>query len=75
MLPHADFGDSECCGLLRGVIPDDTAHIECNECGAVVWVVPPVELRKTLTEMELELAVATEKAHMALTGRKRLAKI
>jgi hypothetical protein len=60
MLPHSDFGDADCCGLLRGVVRDDTAHIECNECGAVVRVVPPAELRKMLTEMELELAVAAE---------------
>lgn len=55
MLPHSDFGDSECCGLLAGVIRDDAAHIECKECGAVVRVVPPAELRKALTEMELEV--------------------
>lgn len=60
MLPHADFGDTDCCGLLRGVVRDDIAHIECNECGAVVRVVPLAELRKTLTEMELEHAVAAE---------------
>jgi hypothetical protein len=34
MLPHPGVGDSECCGLLRGVIRDDTAHTERNERGA-----------------------------------------
>jgi hypothetical protein len=60
MLPHSDFGASECCGLLLGVVRGDIAQIECNECGAIIRVIPSAELRATLTEMELELGVATE---------------
>jgi hypothetical protein len=60
MLPHSDFGDSECCGLLQGIVRGDAGQIVCNECGAVVRTLPPVELQKTLREMELELDVTTD---------------
>jgi hypothetical protein len=66
MLPHSDFGASEWCGLLLDVVRGDIAQIECNECVAVVGVVPPAELKKTLTEMELELRGTTETVHTAV---------
>jgi hypothetical protein len=60
-LPHADFGDPECCGCLNGVIRADHADIVCNDCGAVVRTVPLNDLEKTLNEMELKLDLATAK--------------
>lgn len=60
-IPHADFDDPECCGCLKGLIRDkDRAEIVCNECGAVVRVVPFADLQRTLDEMELSLEVASE---------------
>jgi len=53
-LPHAEFGDPDCCGCLKGILrKNQQAAIVCNECGAVVRTVPSAELQKTLDEMEL----------------------
>jgi hypothetical protein len=60
MIPHSDFGDPDCCGMLYGIIRGDVANIECNECEAVIRAVPPPALGKTLGEMELTLGVASE---------------
>jgi hypothetical protein len=59
-LPHSSFRDPDCCGCLNGIIRRDQASIVCNECEAVIRTVPSAELRKTLTEMELTLAICTE---------------
>ena len=60
-LPHADFGDPECCGCLNGIIfSAERADITCNECNAVVQSVPLKDLQRTLDEMELTLDVCTE---------------
>ena len=59
-LPHADFGDPDCCGCLYGVIHGSRAEILCNECGAVVRTLPAAELQQALNEMELTLDVCTE---------------
>ena len=58
-IPHADFGDPECCGFLQGVTIGSEAEIECNECGAVIRSVPVNDLQRTLQEMEATLDVAT----------------
>jgi hypothetical protein len=58
-IPHAEFGDPECCGCLNGIITGDTAEIVCNECNAIVRRVPASELRVVLSEMELVLDVAS----------------
>jgi uncharacterized protein (DUF983 family) len=59
MMAHADFGDPDCCGCLIGVVIDSQrAAITCNECAAEVRAVPAGDLRKTLDEMELGLALA-----------------
>lgn len=59
-LPHADFGDPDCCGCLNAVVRGDQADIVCNECGAVIRTVPAAALQQTLTEMELTLDICTE---------------
>ena len=59
-LPHADFGDPECCGCLCGTIREQQADIVCNECGTVVRTVPVADLQRTLDDMELTLDVCTE---------------
>jgi hypothetical protein len=59
-LPHSSFGDPDCCGCLNGILRGDQADIVCNECASVVRTVPSVELRQTLTEMELTLDMCIE---------------
>jgi hypothetical protein len=59
-LPHSEFGDSDCCGCLNGIICGEQAAIVCNECDAVIRTVPTGDLEQTLTAMELTLDVASE---------------
>jgi hypothetical protein len=62
ILPHADFGDPECCGLLFAKkAGDGQAAITCNECGLILKTVPINQLRITLDQMQLQLDVAVEK--------------
>lgn len=61
VIPHADFGDPECCGCLNGIIRGQQADIVCNECRNVVRSVPATNLRRALNEMELRLDLATAK--------------
>ena len=60
LLPHSDFGDPECCGLLFPVLRGDQADLTCNECGTVVRVVRAEDLRRTQDEMQLSLDIASE---------------
>jgi hypothetical protein len=53
ILPHSDFGDPECCGLLLPFERGDFVDIICNECGANVQTVEAADLRRTLNEMQL----------------------
>ena len=61
ILPHSEFGDPECCGLLFPVERGDLADITCNECGKIFRTVRVGDLWRALDEMELSLAVASEK--------------
>jgi hypothetical protein len=61
ILPHSDFGDAECCGLLLPFERGDFADIICNECGATIRTVRAAGLRRTLDEMQLKLDVASER--------------
>ena len=54
-LPHADFGDPDCCGCLNGIIRGDHADIVCNECGMVVRTLAAGDLQKAFDQMELTL--------------------
>jgi hypothetical protein len=60
ILPHSDFGDPECCGLLLPFVRGDFADITCNECGGIVQTVEAADLRRMLDEMQLNLDVASE---------------
>ena len=60
ILPHAEFGDPECCGLFFPLLNGEHADIICNECGKVYRSVPAADVEKTLDEMELEVAFCTE---------------
>lgn len=51
IFPHSDHGDPECCGLLMPVARGDQAHITCNECGALVSIVPLSHADAALAEM------------------------
>jgi hypothetical protein len=53
IIPHADFGDEECCGCLVGIANGERAHIVCNECGSIIRTVPAADLQKTLNQMEI----------------------
>jgi len=59
IIPHSDFGSPDCCGCLVGIVVGERASIVCNECSAVVRLVPATELQKTLDEMEIGLSLAT----------------
>jgi hypothetical protein len=61
ILPHSDFGDAQCCGLLLPSERQDFADIICNECGATIQTVRAADLRRTLDEMQLKLDVASER--------------
>ena len=60
ILPHADFGDPECCGCLNAIAYGDEFDLTCNECGAIVRTVPAEDLTATLNEMELQLGMCTQ---------------
>ena len=61
ILPHSDFGDPDCCGLLFPLVRGDQADLKCNECGFVLCRVPTANLRRTQDELQLSLDVASEK--------------
>ena len=61
ILPHSDFGDPECCGLLLPFERGDFVDIICNECGAIVRTVEVNDLNRTLDEMQLKLDAASER--------------
>ena len=61
ILPHAEFGDPECCGLFLPRERGDLADLTCNECGFVLRTVPLADLRRVQDELELSLDVASEK--------------
>jgi len=60
-IPHADFGEPECPGLLFGTQTTDQAYIGCTDCDAVVRTVQASELQATLNAMELTLDTRTER--------------
>jgi hypothetical protein len=59
-VPHQDFGDPDCGGFWYGIVRGDQGFIECNDCDAVIRVLPAADLRQTLNEMESSIEVATE---------------
>jgi len=60
ILPHAEFGDPECCGCLVPILGHGHADLVCNECALTVRTVSLADLRRVLDEMELSLDVASE---------------
>lgn len=58
--PHQNFGDSECCGFLFGLVRNGEGYIGCNDCPVIVRKVPADRLRQVLNEMESELELASE---------------
>jgi hypothetical protein len=47
LVPHADYGDSKCPGLILPEIKGDQADLVCNDCGAVICTVPAAEAATT----------------------------
>jgi hypothetical protein len=63
IVPHADHGDSECCGLIMPEVRGDEADLKCNECGTVLCIVAAVEAEQALAAMisgELTSAIRPE---------------
>ena len=61
ILPHAEFGDAKCSGLLLPVERGEIAYITCTECGRILRAVLVSEVTRVLNEMQLTLDVVTEK--------------
>jgi hypothetical protein len=41
LIPHSDYGDPECCGLVFAIARDSSVAVfQCNECAAIVTTVP-----------------------------------
>jgi hypothetical protein len=36
IVPHSEYGDPECCGLILAHVRGDEADLVCNECGKVM---------------------------------------
>jgi Fe2+ or Zn2+ uptake regulation protein len=52
-VPHALFGDPECCGCLSGFgLYNNHGEIFCNECGKILAVVEKYALLETIERME-----------------------
>jgi hypothetical protein len=50
IVPHADYGDPECCGLILPKLNGGAASLMCSECGAVI---------KTVAAADVHLAMET----------------
>jgi len=59
-LVHSDFGLPACSGTLKGIVVGDRGYVYCGGCRAIVQAVPPLELCRTLDQMELTLDLAIE---------------
>ena len=53
LVPHADYGDQECCGIIMPVERGDRADLVCNECGAIISSVAVGEAEPTLLRMAM----------------------
>jgi|SRR5216684_5209328 len=60
IIPHAQWGDRECCGCLVVVKRGELSELVCNECSAVVRTVPTSYLSSLVAEMELAGGLAQE---------------
>lgn len=60
IVPHSDYRDPECCGLIFAQVRGSDADLVCNECGTVMRTVPAAEADKVLLAMSLEQGLATE---------------
>jgi hypothetical protein len=59
ILAHADFGNPDCCGRVLPVNRGEETDITCNTAARIVRTVMSADLRRTLDEMESQLAVAS----------------
>ena len=51
MVPHADHGDPECCGLILPKMNGGIAELRCNECGVVLRTIPAAEVDNAMLEL------------------------
>ena len=51
IVPHADHGDPDCCGLIFPDVRADEADLVCNECGFVLQTVPLADVDRAMLEM------------------------
>ena len=60
LVPHADYGDPECCGIIMPVERGDQADLVCNECGAIISSVCLDEADLTLLRMAMSGGFCSE---------------
>ena len=61
LVPHSDYGDPECCGIIMAVEREDgQADLTCNDCGVVIRTVPGAVAESTLIEMALTAGFSAE---------------
>ena len=60
LLPHADFGDPDCRGFIFGITDGNMGYLGCNQCTAVVQMLPAAELQKTLDDIDLAMDSSRE---------------
>jgi hypothetical protein len=60
LVPHADYGDQECCGIIMPVERGDQADLVCNECGAIICSVAVEEAGPTLLRMAMSGGFCSE---------------
>ena len=58
IIPHADWGDPDCCGCMFPVQRGAVTDLICNECEAVIRTVGSAETTRTIAEMSLKNAFA-----------------
>ena len=53
IVPQSDVGVEGCCGCLCPVERGDEADLVCNECGAIIQIVPIAQVEPTLLRMAM----------------------
>jgi hypothetical protein len=60
LVPHADYGDPDCCGIIMAAGRGDQTDLMCNECGFIIQTVPAVEAEPMLLRMALSGGFCSE---------------
>jgi hypothetical protein len=60
LVPHEDYGDPNCCGIIMLIDRGDQTDLVCNECGAVIGSVAAQEAEATLLRMAMSGGFCSE---------------